>query len=101
MKKTQVQSIFISDCHLCSPYANNELLYNFLDIYKPKNLFIVGDFIDGDYIHNKKRWSNINNNILRKIFKWSVDDVNIVYVLGNHDSFLQKWNDFSFGNIKI
>jgi UDP-2,3-diacylglucosamine pyrophosphatase LpxH len=98
MNKEQPNAIFISDCHLCHPYSNAELLYDFLDKYKPKKLFIIGDFIDSDHV---KKWKNINNNILRKLFKWSFDGTEIIYVLGNHDNFLDNWEGYSFGNIYI
>ena len=43
----KIEALFISDVHLGSRGSNAKELLEVLKQYKPKTLFIVGDFIDG------------------------------------------------------
>ena len=45
----KIDALFISDVHLGSKGCDAESLLKILKKYKPKQLFLVGDIIDGFY----------------------------------------------------
>ena len=104
MKKQikKVEAIFISDVHLGSRGSDAASLHNMLKEYEPKNLFIVGDFIDGWLLKKRHYWHNDYTLVIRKILSYAKKGTNVVYVTGNHDEFLRQYSPTDFGeNIKI
>jgi UDP-2,3-diacylglucosamine pyrophosphatase LpxH len=99
MKK--VEALFISDVHLGSKGSNPEKLLNVLKEYRPETLFIVGDFIDGWLLGRRSYWPQSHINVINKIFSYSKKGTKIVYLSGNHDEFLRKYEFPLFGNDNI
>lgn len=100
-RQIKVEALFISDVHLGSRGCNPKTLLNTLKKYKPKTLFIVGDFIDGWVLERNFRWSQDYTNVIRKILSYSKDGVNVIYISGNHDEFLRLYGGLDLGNIQI
>ena len=100
MKK--VDALLISDIHLGSKGCNAEKLLDVLKEYEPKELIIVGDFIDGWILSRKFKWHSNYNTILQKILRMSRKGTQVYYCWGNHDDFLEPFNDIYFGdNIQV
>ncbi len=97
----KVEALFISDVHLGSKGSNADEVLNVLKYYQPKNLFLVGDIIDGWLLKRKFRWPQSHTNVLRKILSHSKNGTNVIYIPGNHDEFLREYGEFSFGKIEI
>lgn len=88
----QLRSVFISDTHLGSKFANTEHLLNFMkwvDKQRPERVYIVGDFIDGWKLKRNWYWTKECNLIVRKVFSLLKHDTEVYYVAGNHDEFLR------------
>jgi len=108
-KKPNIVSLFISDVHLGSRHSKSLKLLEFLtDIHKkydPKNIYIIGDFIDGWKLKRSWYWDNNATLVVRKLLSYLKNGAKIIYVAGNHDDFLRKFfHDFhldDFGNIKL
>jgi UDP-2,3-diacylglucosamine pyrophosphatase LpxH len=84
------KSLFISDCHIGSSKCNADKLYSFLKSCQYANLFIIGDLFHGDkkqYVWPPK---------LMKLLLYLKCPV--VYVLGNHDDFLSRFDRFPIDN---
>jgi UDP-2,3-diacylglucosamine pyrophosphatase LpxH len=102
MKPEKIDALFISDVHLGSKGSNAKDLLHVLKQYEPKHLFIVGDFIDGWLLKRRHYWTQDFTNVIRKILSFSKNDVQIVYITGNHDEFLRQYDTMSFGeNIHV
>jgi len=98
----EVKAIFISDVHLGSRGSNADKLTEVLKQYKPKYLFIVGDFIDGWLLKKRHYWKQDYTNLIRKILKYSKNGTKVVYLTGNHDEFLRHYTPLDFDtNITI
>jgi len=98
----KIDSLFISDIHLGSKGSNSNELLEVLKKYEPKNIFIIGDFIDGWLLRRRWYWNKSFTLIIRKLILMSVKGVKIVYVTGNHDDFLRQFTPFVFNeNIVI
>lgn len=103
----KIRSAFISDVHLGARYARTDQVLSFLrwlQLQKPENIYIVGDFIDGWKLKRNWYWDNDCNLIIRKLFKMAKHS-KVYYIAGNHDEFLRTFiEDFhllDFGNIHI
>ena len=55
-----IDALFISDVHLGSKGSKAEKLLEVLKQYKPKELYIVGDFIDGWLLKKKTLLASIS-----------------------------------------
>jgi UDP-2,3-diacylglucosamine pyrophosphatase LpxH len=98
----RVEAIFISDVHLGSKGSNAAMLLETLKKYEPKQLFIVGDFIDGWLLKKRHYWTQDYTNVIRKILSYSKKGTQVIYVTGNHDEFLRNYAPTDLGdNIQI
>jgi UDP-2,3-diacylglucosamine pyrophosphatase LpxH len=98
----KVRSIFVSDVHLGSEYSNHKKFLDFISNIECENLYIVGDFIDGWMLKRNFKWHKDYNTILQKILRMSRKNTFVTYIIGNHDDFLNPFNNTIFGeNIKI
>jgi UDP-2,3-diacylglucosamine pyrophosphatase LpxH len=97
----KVDALFISDVHLGSKGCNADELLKVLKEYKPKQLFLVGDIIDGWLLKKRNYWTQDFTNVIRKILSYSKDGTEVTYITGNHDEFLRSYSNTQLGNIKI
>ena len=97
----KVKSLFISDCHLGNDFCNHQELLDLLKNIEADNIFIIGDFFDGWSLKRKFKWHNNYNTIIQKLLRMSRKGSEIYIIYGNHDDFLESFNEYSFGNIHI
>jgi len=98
----KVDALFISDVHLGSKGCNADLLLKTLKIYEPKELIIVGDFIDGWLLKKRHFWTQDFTNVVRKILSYTKKGIKVTYVTGNHDDFLRQYIPLYLGeNIEV
>ena len=98
----KIESLFVSDVHLGWGDSKTKKFLTLINEVECKNIFIVGDFIDGWVIEKKRKWIDDNNAIIQKLLSLSRKGTKIYYMWGNHDDFLSKSNKLEFGeNIKI
>lgn len=100
----KVKSLFISDIHLGNKNSQADKLLEVLKQYEFQNLFIVGDFIDMTSLKRKFYWNQSHSTVIQKVLKLSRHDINVVYLIGNHDFYIRdliKEQDINLGNILI
>jgi len=90
-ERRRVRSLFISDLHLGSRFAQAEAFLAFLEAYQPEYLYIVGDFLDGWSLQRAWRWQPVSTRILHHLLEWAWAGVTIRYTPGNHDAFLREF----------
>ena len=100
-EKKNVKALFISDVHLGSKGSKPEALLEVLKKYKPEELYIVGDFIDGWLLKKRHFWPQSHTNIIRKVLSYSKNGTKVFYIVGNHDDFLRSYEHLDFGNIVV
>lgn len=101
LKKVKIDALFLSDIHLGSKGCDAESLLMILKKYKPKQLFLVGDIIDGWLLRRRMYWKQPFTNIIRKILSYSKNGTEVIYITGNHDEFLRIYSEIDLGMIKI
>lgn len=113
MNTKKYNTIWLSDIHLGNPSCQYEKLYSFLKSletpdgkYNVTNLYLVGDIIDMTQFNHKIFWG-YHRKIIKKLFRMADKGVNIVYIRGNHDHFIESEflkdnpSGISFNKIKI
>lgn len=96
----QFRAVFISDVHLGTRWCKVKYLSSFLSCIECDELYLVGDIIDGWHIRRKGKWPQSHNKIVRKLLKMS-RDTKITYVTGNHDEFMDEFDQYNFGRIAV
>jgi len=92
------KSIFISDVHLGTKFAQADLLLNFLKHTESENLFLVGDIIDGWAIKRKFKWYQSHSNVVQKILKIAKKGTKVYFITGNHDEFIRPFVPLILGD---
>jgi UDP-2,3-diacylglucosamine pyrophosphatase LpxH len=90
-ERRRVRSLFISDVHLGSRFAQADAFLAFLEAYQPEFLYIVGDFVDGWSLRRSWHWNRTYTEILHHLFDWASSGVTVRYTPGNHDEFLREF----------
>jgi UDP-2,3-diacylglucosamine pyrophosphatase LpxH len=102
--KTKIKSLFISDTHLGNKNSQPDKLLEIFKEYEFENLFIVGDFIDMTSLKRKFYWNEYHSTVIQKILKLSRHNINVVYLIGNHDFYIRdliKDENTNLGKILI
>lgn len=94
------KSVWISDVHLGTINSQADILLNFLKENEFENLFLVGDIIDIQQMKQKLFWKKSHNRVIQRILKLA-KKINVKYIYGNHDEFLNLFDNENFGSIEI
>ncbi|CCG54342.1 Protein of unknown function [Flavobacterium indicum GPTSA100-9 = DSM 17447] len=95
-----VDIVVISDVHLGTYGCQAKELLNYLKSVQPKQLIINGDFID-IWQFKKSYFPKSHLKIIKKIIDFSNKGTEVTYIIGNHDEFLRRFANVSFGNIEL
>ncbi|CAD7694823.1 unnamed protein product [Ostreobium quekettii] len=71
-----------------------------LEQFEPRELYIVGDFIDGWKLKRRWRWLPVYDQILQRLMDLRRRGAKIYYTPGNHDDFLRGFLA-NFGVVEI
>ncbi len=95
------RAIFISDVHLGTPGCNAEALLDFLRHTESRDLYLVGDIIDGWQLKRRWYWHQSHNDVIQKVLRKARKGTRVTYVAGNHDEAMRHFLGLSFGGIDI
>ncbi len=100
----KIKTLFISDVHLGSSSSNASKLLQVFKLYEFENLIIIGDFIDMTSLKRRFFWTQDHSTVIQKVLRFSRKEVNVVYIIGNHDFYIRNLIDegpINIGEIKI
>lgn len=100
LKKRRIEVAVISDVHLGTPNCYAEELMAYLSSIEPKKLILNGDIIDF-WKSNNHFFPVSHLKILKKIIDMASKGTEVIYITGNHDDKLRKFNDTRTGNFSI
>lgn len=92
---------FISDIHLGSNHSNVDAFLCFLKNNDFETIYLCGDIFDFLVIKKSFFWSESFNTVIQKLLRKARHGTKIIYIPGNHDALLRKFDNHSFGNITI
>lgn len=94
------KTVFISDIHMATYSSQIDNFLYFLDHNHFDTIYIIGDFIDGWVLDDKRDWNQKFSDAISKLLKKTRYGTKIIYIVGNHDEFLNDY-DGSYGNVEI
>lgn len=95
------RTIFLSDIHLGSKGCRAEELNSFLKDNESDYLILIGDIIVLWAMKRKMYWPTTHNSIIQKILKKAKRGTRVILIHGNHDSLLNPYIGFKFGEVEI
>jgi len=91
LKKRKIEVAVISDAHLGTPNCHANELLNYLNSIQPKTLVLNGDIIDSSQTKDKD-FPSSHLKVIRKILGMAAKGTEVVYLMGNHDQSLRRFN---------
>lgn len=86
----KIRSLFLSDLHMGHKAADLAAVRRLLARYEFRNLFLVGDVIDGWKLEKRWFWNDDCQNVLGEILRLRRDErVRVTVITGNHDEKLR------------
>lgn len=99
--RLRFRTIWISDIHLGTPGCQAELLLDFLKHTESRELYLVGDIIDGWHLRRRWTWQQRHNDVVQKILRKARKGTRVTYIAGNHDEAARRFLGLAFGGIAI
>ena len=95
------RTVWISDLHLGTPGCQARALLDFLRRVDCDTLYLVGDIIDGWQLRRSWYWPQSHNDVVQKILRKARKGTRVVFVPGNHDEFLRRYVQHTFGGVEV
>jgi UDP-2,3-diacylglucosamine pyrophosphatase LpxH/glycosyltransferase involved in cell wall biosynthesis len=100
--KLSCRTVFLSDIHLGTPDSKADEVVDFLKHIRCSKLVLNGDIIDGWALSRGGKWSPRHSRVIRKILRMTEqDDVEVIYLRGNHDDILERFLPMNFGKVRL
>lgn len=94
------RTAWISDVHLGARGCNAAALLRFLRDVECERLYLVGDLVDIWALRRSIYWPQAHNDVIQKLLRKARKGTEIIYVIGNHDEFVQRFRG-QYGNISF
>lgn len=98
--KRNVDVVVLSDIHLGTYGCHAQELLHYLKSVNPGKLILNGDIID-IWQFKKSYFPDSHFAVLKQLLDMAYQGCEIVYITGNHDELLRKFNHVKFGNIQL
>ncbi|MGZ5062523.1 MAG: UDP-2,3-diacylglucosamine diphosphatase [Usitatibacter sp.] len=95
------RAIFISDIHLGTASCQADRLLDFLRHTESRDLYLVGDIIDGWQLKRRWFWLQSHNDVVQKVLRKARKGTRVTYIAGNHDEAMRHFLGLAFGGIDI
>ena len=96
----KVRTLILSDIHLGSEDSKAREIVDVLKHTQCERIILNGDIIDGWALKRGNKWKNIHTRVIRTLLsKMEKEKVEIIYLRGNHDEFLEKIIPLTFSRI--
>ncbi len=99
------RAVFISDAHLGTRGCRADFLADFLRAATCRQLYLVGDMIDGWRLRRSWYWDAWHDEVLRLILRHARGGAEVTYIPGNHDEMFRAWTDspggLSIGGVRV
>ena len=95
------RTVFVSDIHLGTRISQADEFLDFLRDNEFNTLYLVGDIIDMSAIKRNFYWDEKFNTVLQKLLRLARKGKKIIYIIGNHDIYLEFFMAEHFGNIEL
>jgi UDP-2,3-diacylglucosamine pyrophosphatase LpxH len=87
--------------HLGTPTCQSARLLEFLRHTESRELYLVGDIVDGWQLRRRWFWNQTHNDIIQKVLRKARKGTRVVWIAGNHDEVVRHFLGLAFGGIEI
>jgi UDP-2,3-diacylglucosamine pyrophosphatase LpxH len=101
MNKKHYRSVWLSDIHLGCKDCKADYLLDFLNKNTMDTLYLVGDIVDMWAMRKRFIWPDSHNQVLHRLMTISHQGTQVIYLPGNHDAPLQKYDGMTFGDVQV
>ena len=98
--KRTVEILVLSDIHLGTYGCHAKELYKYLKSIDPQKVILNGDIIDA-WQFSKRYWPKSHMRIIKQFIAWMSKGIEVVYIPGNHDEMMRRFNGFELGSFRI
>ncbi|GGD66497.1 UDP-2,3-diacylglucosamine diphosphatase [Lacimicrobium alkaliphilum] len=95
------RTLWLSDIHLGYKDCKAEYLLDFLNHCTVDTLYLVGDIVDMWAMSRQFLWPKAHNKLFHRLLSLSREGTKVIYLPGNHDEPIQKYDGMVFGDIEI
>jgi len=95
------KTLWLSDIHLGFRDCKAEYLLEFLSQVRCETLYLVGDIVDLWSLKRRFCWPPKHYQVMLKFYELAAQGVRVVYVPGNHDEPMRRFEGELFGPIEI
>ncbi len=100
--KIDCESLILSDIHLGTRDSKAEQATEFLKAHRCRRLILNGDIVDGWALKNGGRWLDSHTKFVRTVLKkMEKEDMEVIYLRGNHDDILERFLPAAFGKLSL
>ena len=100
MKKRIIDIAVLSDVHLGTFGCHAEELLAYLSSIKPELLILNGDIIDVWRSH-RRFFPQSHLKVVKKIINLASNGTKVIYIPGDHDEIMRKFNGTEIGNFSV
>ena len=98
----ECRTVFLSDLHLGTLDCKADECRRFLKHVRAEKIVLVGDIVDAWALGRGSRWRRRHTRFVRTLLKkMEQEDVEVLYLRGNHDDLLERFLPFQLGGLKI
>lgn len=83
------RALFISDLHLGAAGSKAQDILEFLKCCRAETVYLVGDIFDL-WCVGKVHWTNIHNDVVAELNRFSDEGARLIYLVGNHDRYSKE-----------
>lgn len=95
------RTVWISDIHLGFKDCKADYLYKFLSSLHCDTLYLVGDIVDLWSLKKRIFWPQEHYHILLKLYELADRGTRVIYIPGNHDDPMRRFDGQKFGSIEV
>ena len=98
----ECRTVFLSDIHLGTKDSKADECRRFLKHIRAEKIVLVGDIVDAWALSRGSRWRRRHTRFIRTLLKkMEQEDVEVLYLRGNHDDVLERFLPFALGRLHI
>ena len=76
--------------HLGSKHSHAKVILHFLEQFRPRHVYLVGDIVDGFYFGSGWNWNHACTELLKHFLGLHKAGTKLHYIAGNHDHFFRE-----------
>jgi UDP-2,3-diacylglucosamine pyrophosphatase LpxH len=87
--------------HLGTSSCQAARLLEFLRHTESRDLYLVGDIVDGWQLKRRWFWNQSHNDVIQKVLRKARKGTRVTWIAGNHDEVMRHFLGLAFGGIEI